>query len=135
MNTIIVAGNLTKDAELRTMPDGKPVASFSLADNNSGSVPVIFWNCAYVSLRAPNITPYLVKGGSVTVVGSFVTKDWKDKTGAPQKTTTIYVREISLQGSKINGEGHVQAYQKPVPALNKPAPKAVSDFPDDDIPF
>jgi single-strand DNA-binding protein len=135
MNTIIVAGNLAKDAELRSMPDGKPVSSFAIADNTVPSIPAIFWNCAYINPKAPNITPYLVKGSPVTVVGNVNFKEWKDKTGAPQKTATIYVREIALQGSKLNSDGQAQAYQKPVPALNRPTPKAAVDFLDDDIPF
>jgi single-strand DNA-binding protein len=135
MNTIIVAGNLAKDAELRSMPDGKPVSSFAVADNTNPSVPAIFWNCAYISERAPNITQHLIKGTQVTVVGNVNFKEWVNKSGVPQKTATIYVREIALQGSKINSDGHAQAYQKPVPALNKPTPKAAVDFPDDDIPF
>ena len=137
MNTIIVAGNLAKDAELRSMPNGKPVSSFAVADNTTPSVPVIFWNCAYISERAPNITPHLLKGTPVTVVGNVNFKEWKDKTGAPQKTATIYVREIALQGSKLSGDGHAQNYPKAVPALNKPFPKATvpaNDFVDD-IPF
>ena len=135
MNTILVAGNLAKDAELRAMPNGKPVVSFSLADNASSSVPAIFWNCAYISEKAPNITPHLLKGSSVTVVGNIVFKEWTDKNGMTQKTANVYVREISLQGSKMTADGTPVSYKKPPLTLNKPK-AVVEDFAtDDDIPF
>jgi|TARA_R110000868_G_scaffold98904_1_gene272350 single-strand DNA-binding protein len=135
MNTIIIAGKLVRDAELRAMPNGKPVVSFSLADNTSASVPAIFWNCAYISEKAPNITPHLLKGNSITVVGNFVHKEWTDKSGVTQKSASIYVRELSLQGSKISQDGNAVPYKKPTLDLNKSAKDkaAVDDY--DDIPF
>ena len=42
MNSITVAGNLGKDMEIRTMPNGDPVGSFSVADSQGRGKPSIW---------------------------------------------------------------------------------------------
>ena len=49
MNKVILVGRLTRDPEVRTMPNGNPVASFSLAinrpfKNKDGNVDADFIN-------------------------------------------------------------------------------------------
>ena len=42
MNSLMVAGGLGKDAEIRYLPNGDPVASFSVADDQGKEKPTIW---------------------------------------------------------------------------------------------
>lgn len=45
MNSITIAGALGKDSELRSIPSGEQVLSFSVADSQGRDKPTIWWNC------------------------------------------------------------------------------------------
>lgn len=100
MNSICVAGNITRDAEVRRMPNGDPVASFSVADNQGKDKPAIFWNCQLFGKRADSLAPYLLRGGQVTVTGSVTEREWAAQDGQKRKSMDVRVNEIALQGGK-----------------------------------
>ena len=100
MNSITVAGSLGKDAELRYLPNGDAVASFSVADSQGKEKPAIWWNCSIFGKRAESLQPYLNKGQSVTVVGSVSEREWTDKEGNKRKSMDVRVNEVALQGGK-----------------------------------
>ena len=128
MNSITITGNLGKDAELRSLGDGTPVASFSVADNQGKDKPAIFWNCSLFGKRAQSLQQYLLKGQQVTVIGSVSEREWTDKDGQKRKSMDVRVNDIALQGGKQSAPA-----QRPAA---KPAPTG-SGFRDmdDDIPF
>jgi len=133
MNSLTVAGNLSKDAEMRTLPNGDPVISFSVADNMGKDKGAIFWNAQMFGKRATALQPYLVKGQSVTVSGTVTEREWTDKEGGKRKTMEIRVNEIVLQGGKRE---HSEPTYAPAPR-QAPANAATAGFsPDDsDVPF
>lgn len=100
MNSITIAGNLTKDAEIRFLANGDPVASFGVADNQGKDKPTIFWNCSLFGKRAESLAQYLTKGNPVTVSGNVTEREWTDKDGAKRKSMDVRVSDIALQGSK-----------------------------------
>lgn len=150
MNIITVAGNIGKDAEIRNMPNGDPVASFSVADSQGRDKPTIWWNCQLFGKRAQALAPYLLKGQQVTVAGSVSEREWTDKDGQKRKSMDVRVNEVALQGGRKDAtEAPRQAPQqeqggyrspvgRPIPASQPrqtaPTGSGFDDM-DDDIPF
>lgn len=131
MNIICIAGNITRDAETRFLPNGDPVASFAVADNQGKDKAAIFWNCSLFGKRAESLAPYLLRGNAVTVTGTVTEREYVNKDGHKVKAQDIRVNDVALQG------GRREESAAPAPSQRaKPAPKAKDD-PDfmDDIPF
>jgi single-strand DNA-binding protein len=129
MNTLIIAGTLTRDAEVKYLPNGDPIANFSVADNQGGrDKQAIFWNCGLYGKRAESLAQYLTKGQAVTVTGSVSEREWNDKEGNKRKTMDVRVNDVALQGGRRDAEPQEERRQAP-----KPAP--AQDSFDDDIPF
>jgi len=135
MNVISVSGVLGKDAEVRTLADGTPVASFSVADNQGKDKPPIWWNCSLFGKRAESLAQYLLKGGAVTVAGTVSERDWTDKEGQKRKSMDIRVNDVALQGGRKESSQEQAAPRQAAPAPSKaPAGSGFDDM-DDDIPF
>lgn len=132
MNSITITGNITRDAEVRHIPSGDAVASFSVADNQGKDKKAIFWNCSLFGKRAESLAQYLTKGQAVTVVGTISEREFTDKnTGQPRKAMDVRVNDVALQGGKRDEAAPAPQRQ----ARQQPAPKpAMGDF-DEDIPF
>ncbi|MFA5899424.1 MAG: single-stranded DNA-binding protein [Hyphomicrobium sp.] len=131
MNNITVAGTLGRDAEVRAMPNGDPVASFSVADSQGKDKITIWWNCQLFGKRAESLAPYLVKGGSVTVSGNVTEREWTDKEGQKRKSMDIRVNDVALQGGKREAAPATELQQAAKPA---PTGSGFDDM-DDDVPF
>lgn len=136
MNVICVAGNLTRDAELRYLPNGDAVLGFSVADDQGKEKSAIFWSCSLFGKRAESLGQYLTKGQKVTVSGTVTEREYTDKDGTKKKAQDIRVSDVALQG----GQRHESAapvreagLPRPTP---RPAPRPVPVFDDDsDVPF
>jgi len=138
MNQICIAGKLTKDADMRFLPNGDAVASFGLADNMGKDKGAIFWNCSLFGKRGESLAPYLLKGSPVTVSGSVSERSYTDKDGQQRKSMDVRVNDVALQGGRNDAR---QDAPRPAPAARqaapRPAPQASSGFDDmdSDIPF
>lgn len=134
MNSICVAGNITRDAEVRHMPNGDPVASFSVADNQGKDKPAIFWNCQLFGKRAASLAPYLLRGGQVTITGNVTEREWSTQDGNKRKQIEIRVNDLALQGGKREQSAEPAPAPRAAPA---PAPAFAGGFDDHDssIPF
>jgi len=129
MNTLIIAGTLTRDAEVKYLPNGDPIANFSVADNQGGrDKRAIFWNCGLYGKRAESLAQYLTKGQPVTVTGSVSEREWNDKEGNKHKSMDVRVNDIALQGGRRDAEPQEERRAAP-----KPTP--VDDIDSDDLPF
>lgn len=135
MNSITVAGQLGKDAESRSMPDGTQVVSFSIADSQGRDKPTIWWNCQMFGKRAAAVQQYLSKGQAVTVSGNVSEREWTDKDGGKRKSMDVRVNDLALQGGKPSG-GAAPA-RAPASAPRQAPAATGSGFDDmsDDIPF
>jgi single-strand DNA-binding protein len=130
MNTLIIAGTLTRDAELKYLPNGDPIANFSIADNQGGrDKTAIFWNCGLYGKRAESLSQYLTKGQAVTVTGSVSEREWTSKDGEKRKSMDVRVNDVALQGGRRDAEPQQERRQTPAPA-----PQTFDDM-DDQIPF
>lgn len=106
LNKIMVIGNTGRDAELRMTPNGKPVASFSVAVNRSYTPSdggerreetewfnVVAWN-----RLAEFSQQYVTKGRLVFVEGRLQTRKWQDREQKERTTVEIVANDIQLLG-------------------------------------
>ena len=72
MKNIVIAGNVTRDAELREHK-GTPVLKFSVAvqDGYGANKSVLYFDCAYWGKAAQAIVSYVKKGIKISVSGEF----------------------------------------------------------------
>lgn len=127
MNNLTVAGQLGRDAEVRFLPNGDPVANFSIADSQGKDKDAIWWNCQLFGKRAESLAQYLVKGQSVTITGSVSQRKYTDKAGVEKISTDVRVNDVSLQGGRKEATS-----QQPNPQSKSPS--GFSDM-NDDVPF
>jgi len=128
MNNLTVAGQLGKDAEVRFLPNGDPVANFSVADSQGKDKDTIWWNCQLFGKRAESLAQYLTKGQSVTITGSVSQRKYTDKHGVEKISTDVRVNDVALQGGRK--ESATPQAQKP-----KPQGGSFEDMDDSSIPF
>mgnify|MGYP005846118103 CR=1 FL=1 len=109
-NKAIVAGNLTRDPETRTLPSGQSVVNFSIATNRtwtdqSGSrqEAAEFHNIVAFGKLAEICSSYLSKGRLVLIEGRIQTRSWQDQ-GGNKKNRTEIVAENMQMGPR-GGEG------------------------------
>lgn len=133
MNIITVAGQLGKDAEIRYLPNGDPVASFSVADSQGKDKPTIWWRASLFGKRAESLGPYLTKGQAVTISGAITAREYTDKDGQQKKVHEVRVNDLALQGGKRESAAPAPA-QRSAPAPAKAASGGFADM-DDDIPW
>ena len=106
INKVILVGNLGQDPEIRVMPDGSKMASFSVAtserwkDKSGEDKSITEWHRVVVfnPKLAENVERLLKKGKRVYVEGSQRTRKWMDKEGREQRTTEVIVR---FQGTVV----------------------------------
>jgi single-strand DNA-binding protein len=127
MNSITIVGNITKDAEIRYTQGGDAILGFSVADNSGKDKTAIYWNCSLFGKRAESLSPFIHKGGKVTVVGTITEEQFTDKNGNDRKSMKVRVSDIALQGGKEQAEEQ--------PRRAAPAPAPAHDDSGDDIPF
>jgi len=101
MQTIIIAGKLGRDAELRNTQNGDAVCSFPVAvdQRNGRDKSTNWWRVSLWGKRGEALAPYLLKGASVTVSGEFSLGEYE---GKPQ--LNVRANEIALQGGR-SGDG------------------------------
>lgn len=130
MNSLTIAGQLGRDAEVRFLPNGDPVANFSVADSQGKDKDTIWWSCQLFGKRAESLAQYLTKGQSVTITGSVSQRKYTDKNGVEKISTDVRVNDVALQGGRKEGAAP-QASQASKPSNQN---KGFENM-DDDIPF
>lgn len=132
MKNIVLAGNIGKNAELRTAGNDK-VAGFTVAVNEGygDKQRTIWFDVAVWGKRAEALAPMLTKGGKVCVSGDLSTREHQGKT-----YLTVRAAEVTLMSAKREAVTEEQA-ESTITRLNESA-KAVKHtytMPDDEIPF
>ena len=133
MNNLTVAGQLGKDAEVRFLPNGDPVANFSVADSQGKDKDTIWWNCQLFGKRAESLAQYLTKGQSVTITGNVSQRKYTDKNGVEKISTDVRVNDIALQGGKRDETPRQAAPQRQ--QASKPSNRGGFEDMDSEIPF
>lgn len=110
LNKTFIYGNLTRDPEMKSLPNGSKVTSFSLATNrvykdNNGNKQeqVEFHNIVVFGKQAETSAQYLKKGQGVLIEGRIQTRSWDDKTTGEKKYRTEIVADAVQFGPKGSG--------------------------------
>ncbi len=111
-NRVIIAGNVSRDIEVRTIGNGTSVADVSLAinsqwtDKNSKEKKeeVTFVECTLWGKTAELAGQYLKKGSPVLFEGSLKQESWEDKTsGQKRSKLKVVVENMQFLGDKGGG--------------------------------
>ncbi len=110
LNKAMVYGNLTRDPEMKALPSGMQVCSFSLATNRvyndrDGKRQEIadYHNIVVFGKQAENCAKYLTKGSATYVEGRMQTRSW-EKDGVKQYRTEVIADRVQF-GPKGSGGG------------------------------
>jgi single-strand DNA-binding protein len=102
INKAMIYGNLTRDPEVRALPSGGSVCSFSIATNRvykkadgSKAEEVSYHNVVVFGRQAETSGQYLKKGSSAYVEGRLQTRSW-DKDGQKQYRTEIVAETVQF---------------------------------------
>lgn len=118
VNKVIIVGNLGRDPEVRSFPNGGKVVNLRVAtseswrDKQSGerkertewhSVAIFNEGLAKIAEQ------YLLKGSTVYIEGQLETRKWQDQSGADRYSTEIVLRPyngtLTLLGGRRDGGG------------------------------
>lgn len=107
LNKAIVIGNLTRDPELRSLPSGIKVCTFSLATNRvwkdkngAKQEAVDYHNVVVFGRQAETVAQYMKKGNSILVEGRMQTRSWDDKNSGEKKYRTEIVADRTQFGPR-----------------------------------
>ncbi len=110
LNKAFLFGNLTRDPEMKSLPNGNKVTSFSLATNRvykdqagNKQEQVEFHNIVVFGRQAETSAQYLKKGQGVMIEGRIQTRSWDDKTTGEKKYRTEIVADAVQFGPKSGG--------------------------------
>lgn len=103
INSVTLFGNLTRDPELRAMPSGMNVVSFSLATNRTfkdrdgkKQEQTDFHNVVVFGHQADSVSQFLRKGSSALVEGRMQTRSWEDKDGVKHYRTEVIAEHVQF---------------------------------------
>lgn len=113
VNKVILVGNLGKDPQTRSTPNGQEVATLTVATSEkfkdkSGELQErTEWHTVVVwGKQAESCGKYLSKGRQVYVEGRLATRKWTDKEGAERYTTEVVAETVKFlgQGERKNAQ-------------------------------
>ncbi len=139
INKVTLYGNITKDPELKSLPSGIHVNSFSIATNRvikdqSGAKKEMaeYHNIVAFGKQAEVIHQYMKKGSGILVEGRLQTRSWDGQDGKKQYRTEVVLENFQF-GPKGTGPstGGSSSYS---PASSASSAKSVGDD-DQEAPF
>ena len=153
LNRVFLIGNLTRDPELRYLPSGQAVATFTLAVNrvyNSQTgekkedtcfIRIVVW-----ARRAEVCNEYLKKGSPVCVEGRLQSRNWEAQDGTKRSSIEVVansVQFLSRGPARESASETIQLPEEPLPdesqePAKKEGPISISKeelTPDEDVPF
>ena len=159
-NKVILVGNLTRDPELRYLPNGGAVCSAGIATNRkfkkqdgTQGEEVCFVDITFFGRTAEVANQYLKRGAKVLVEGRLKLDQWTDQNGNKRSKHSIVVESMQMLNTKSEngstnnggytpaGQGQQQSYQTPQQGANQASKQQPSsnvpdiDIDEDEIPF
>jgi len=158
LNRAQLIGNLTSDPEIRQIPSGRTVASFSVATNSSWTDSngqrqdkAEFHNIVCWGKLAEIVGQFLKKGRKIYVEGRLQTRNWEGEDGVKRYRTEIIADNVimldkagdsPMGGTPLRSNtAPTQQPQTPTPTTPKstpetaPAPTTEEEITIDDLPF
>lgn len=107
INTITVAGNLTRDAELTYSNGEKSIAilKFGIAVNEKykDEERVHFFDCTILGRLGEAVSNYMTKGTPVAVTGRLQQRRWETDSGDKRSKIEILVQDLQMFGNRDSG--------------------------------
>lgn len=110
LNKAFVIGNLTRDPELKSLPSGIQVTSFSVATNRvwkdkngAKQESTDYHNIVVFGKQAETVAQYMKKGSNVLVEGRMQTRSWEAE-GKKMYRTEIIADRVQF-GQRASGQG------------------------------
>lgn len=133
LNRVIIAGNLTRDPELKYIPSGMAVCTLGMAVSRKYRTKdgemredTLFINVETWAKTAEYCGENLKKGAPVLVEGRLKMDSWEDKTSGQKRTA------IKVNADRI----HQLSWEDRGGRSSTPAPRPIEEpVPEDDIPF
>jgi len=149
LNKAMIIGNVTRDPEVRTTPNGTSVTSFSVATNfvwtdASGEKQerAEFHNIVAWRKLAEICGQYLHKGSKIYLEGRLQTRSWDDQSGNKKYITEIIAENMIMLDSKgsanTNTTNQVPAPQEeatPIIDANEPINNSNNEIKVEEVPF
>lgn len=140
LNQATILGRVTRDPEIKVLPSGVKVATFSMATNKywkdqqgQKQESTEFHNVVFFGNVVDTIGSYVRKGSLLLVQGRLQTRSWEDKdTGKKMYRTEIVGDLVQLPPKALSGNSS----QSSSPEYSQPAPQdtgAQPAYPEDEI--
>jgi single-strand DNA-binding protein len=145
INRVVITGNLTRDPELRSTPNGTSICSLRVAvnsrrkDNETGQWvdKPNYFDITVFGAQGENCAQYLAKGRPVAVEGRLNWREWEAQDGGKRQSVDIIADAVQFLGSRDAPQSNG--------VVESDVPADTSDFQeagvgsgggkDDDIPF
>lgn len=144
----MVYGNLTRDPEMKSLPSGINVTTFSIATNRvyndrdgNRQESTDFHNIVVFGKQAENVAKYLTKGSSAFVEGRLQTRSWETDGHKNYRTEIVADRvQFGPKGSGGGGASQEKSESSSGAGAEEGKKPAAPDYPEeeinpDDIPF
>ena len=145
VNKVILVGNLGRDPEVRYMPNGEAVCTFSIAttdswkDKSGQKQERTEWHSIILYRRLAEIAgEYLRKGRPIYIEGRVRSRKYTGKDGVERTAFEIEATELQLLGGREESGGNARQERSeaaPPPRRQEPKPSSNFNDMDDDIPF
>jgi len=106
LNKVFIIGNLTRDPELKAIPSGIKVCSFSVATNRvwkdkngAKQEAADYHNIVVFGRQAETVAQYMKKGSQVMIEGRMQTRSWDDAATNTKKYRTEVIADRVQFGS------------------------------------
>jgi single-strand DNA-binding protein len=127
LNKALIIGNLTRDPELKAIPSGIKVCSFSVATNRvwkdkngARQESADYHNIVVFGRQAETVAQYMKKGSQVMVEGRMQTRSWDDAATNTKKYRTEVIADRvqfgstgTTGGAKANNSSYDQSPKAP----------------------
>lgn len=135
----IITGNLTRDPELRTTPNGASVCGFSVAvnrvykdANGEQREDVSYIDCSAWGKLGEMIAQYAKKGSGVLVSGRLDQRSWEDKNGGGKRSRVeIVVEDFNFTGPANRENGSAYSNNNFGASNTAESASTPNDIPDD----
>lgn len=138
LNKAMIFGNLTRDPELKSLPSGMQVCSFSIATNRvykdrdgKRAEQTDYHNVVVFGRQAETSAQYLKKGASAYVEGRIQTRSW-EKDGEKQYRTEIIADRVQF-GPRTSGGGAPSDGGSARAEVAQPQGGSAPEYPEEDI--
>ena len=135
-NKVIMAGNLTRDIEIRYLPNGSAVSNTAIAtsrkftaQNGEKKEEVCFIDITFFGRSAEIANQYLKRGSKVLVEGRLSFDQWNDQQGQKRSKHSIVVEAMQMLDSKESDKewGTQPSSKSETPIPMPPTEKMVFD--------